>query len=102
MKLVKYFWQIQDVQLEDQQIFTCVAHNEFGEQRKHMQVIVTGLLSPVLMAPKAEKMNLTDGKNLEINCFVIVGIPTPKISWYKVGNCFEFKLENIISEWKAA
>ena len=32
-----------DVQLEDQANFTCLARNEFGEQRKHTNVVVTGL-----------------------------------------------------------
>uniref|UniRef100_A0A914H3L7 Ig-like domain-containing protein n=1 Tax=Globodera rostochiensis TaxID=31243 RepID=A0A914H3L7_GLORO len=73
---------IKDVQTTDQATFTCVARNEFGEQLKHTNLVVIGLVRPVLAVLPA-RMELIEGKELQINCIVLLGIPHPKTHWLK-------------------
>ncbi|KAL3078999.1 hypothetical protein niasHS_014781 [Heterodera schachtii] len=73
---------IKEVQTTDQASFTCVARNEFGERLKHINLVVVGLVRPVL-AELPARMELIQGKEMQINCIVLLGTPRPKIRWLK-------------------
>jgi hypothetical protein len=77
--------QIQNVQVEDKGHFTCRATNKFGSQEKLMELIVTGLVAPVI-AYEPPVVQLMEGQDLRINCFIInAAVPKATIHWYKNG-----------------
>uniref|UniRef100_A0A915MU68 Ig-like domain-containing protein n=1 Tax=Meloidogyne javanica TaxID=6303 RepID=A0A915MU68_MELJA len=71
---------IRGASLSDQSTFTCIVRNQFGEQRKRTNLVITGLVSPVL-ASLPSKMELVEGRDLQINCVVLLGNPRPEIEW---------------------
>ncbi|KAH7673187.1 CBR-HIM-4 protein, partial [Aphelenchoides avenae] len=72
------------VLLDDQALYTCVAKNEFGQQERSTQLVVTGLVTPVL-AHVPPELQLIEGQDLRINCIVLMGTPKPTLQWFKDG-----------------
>ncbi|CAJ0933626.1 unnamed protein product, partial [Mesorhabditis belari] len=70
--------------LEDQDTFTCTAKNEYGESQKSINVIITGLVAPVLGHVPPEEQ-LIEGHDLRLSCVVVLGTPRPILQWYKNG-----------------
>ncbi|KAH7706510.1 CBR-HIM-4 protein [Aphelenchoides avenae] len=75
---------IQSVLLEDQALYSCIAKNEFGQAERATQLIVTGLVTPVLAHAPA-KLQMIEGQDLRINCIVLKGTPKPTLKWSKGG-----------------
>uniref|UniRef100_A0A0R3RPN4 Hemicentin-1-like n=1 Tax=Elaeophora elaphi TaxID=1147741 RepID=A0A0R3RPN4_9BILA len=75
---------INNVQLDDQDRYTCTAENIFGRQDKTTVLLVTGLVSPVLgHVPPEQK--LIEGGELRLSCIPVLGTPKPTLKWYKDG-----------------
>ncbi|KJH48754.1 immunoglobulin I-set domain protein [Dictyocaulus viviparus] len=81
---------ITNAQVEDQTRFTCIAHNEYGQQAKTTMVIITGLVSPVLGHVSPEEQ-LIEGENLHLSCVVVLGTPKPDIKWFKDGEFLQIE-----------
>ncbi|CAG9531886.1 unnamed protein product [Cercopithifilaria johnstoni] len=75
---------INNVQVDDQDRYTCTAENTFGRQVKATVLLVTGLVSPVLghMSPEEK---LIEGGELRLSCIPVLGTPKPTLRWYKDG-----------------
>ncbi|EJD76713.1 CBR-HIM-4 protein [Loa loa] len=75
---------INNVQVDDQDRYTCTAENIFGRQDKTTVLLVTGLVSPVLghVPPEGK---LIEGEELRLSCIAVLGTPKPTLKWYKDG-----------------
>jgi hypothetical protein len=57
--------------------------------------IIIIAVSPVL-ANVPPRMDLIEGKELQIDCIVLLGNPRPKTNWLKVGKGILKKIKNIL------
>ncbi|KAM3729106.1 Hemicentin-1 [Dirofilaria immitis] len=79
---------INNVQIEDQDRYTCTAENTFGRQDKTTALLVTGLVSPVLGHVPPEEQLIEDGQ-LRLSCIAVLGTPKPILRWYKDGKLLQ-------------
>ncbi|VBB32471.1 unnamed protein product, partial [Acanthocheilonema viteae] len=75
---------INNVQVDDQDRYTCTAENTFGRQDRTTALLVTGLVSPVLGHVSPEE-KLIEGGELHLSCVPVLGTPKPTLRWYKDG-----------------
>ncbi|KAL8608110.1 hypothetical protein ACOMHN_016565 [Nucella lapillus] len=75
---------ISDISVEDEGLYTCVAENPFGKTNASAFVTVTGIVRP-LIAYTFPFVRVVAGETAELECMVLLGKPTPRLSWQRKG-----------------
>ncbi|KAJ0172648.1 hypothetical protein K1T71_011787 [Dendrolimus kikuchii] len=81
---------IKNMSILDPGEYTCEVKNDVKTKAFTAQVDITGLETPKVDLEKSELV-LTSGESVEIECRVIKGKPSPKVTWlYKSENSYDF------------
>lgn len=75
---------ITEITIDDEGLYTCVAQNPFGKAEASAFVSVTGIVRP-LIAYTFPFVKVIAGETAELECTVLLGKPTPKLSWLRKG-----------------
>ncbi|CAH1270966.1 HMCN1 [Branchiostoma lanceolatum] len=73
---------IQNIGLEQEGSYTCIAENALGKMQATLIVTVTGLVSPVVTSVPPS-VSVTVGSDVRLPCPVLMGNPPPSHQWYK-------------------
>ncbi|XP_078604169.1 hemicentin-1-like isoform X2 [Branchiostoma floridae x Branchiostoma japonicum] len=73
---------IQNIGLEQEGSYTCIAENALGKMQATLLVTVTGLVSPVVTSVPPS-ISVTVGSDVRLPCPVLMGNPQPTHQWYK-------------------
>ncbi|CAJ0582924.1 unnamed protein product, partial [Mesorhabditis spiculigera] len=84
------------VDAHDDAVFTCSATNDYGTVRRDTQVLVLGLVAPVLGHVPPEEQ-IVEGHDFRLSCIIVLGTPRPDIQWFKNGQAL-FPTEKMIVE----
>ncbi|XP_036354448.1 hemicentin-1-like isoform X2 [Octopus sinensis] len=85
--------------VEDQGMYTCSAQNQFGLAESSASLTITGIVKPVIAyASPINKVKI--GDDIELQCDVILGKPSPSIIWLRNGELLESTQQGLSSVLK--
>ncbi|XP_069163060.1 hemicentin-1 isoform X2 [Procambarus clarkii] len=78
--------RVKAMQVEDEGSYTCTLENQYGRQRLHATLSVSGLLAPLIAAPPDPNLKVTQDSPVTLPCTVVIANPPPRLVWLHQGS----------------